>query len=134
MKTKPSPKTEKPIMPLRDRLFSFALNFSSSQISSRWETLNPTQIPAIAPSALKKREENEKTLPPQSIGTYPPAIDPTTSPVIMKVLAIEFFLCGNRIAKFSAKFISEAEQQARKAFLGVRSGVRKQPRLDRESK
>ena len=65
------------------------------QISSRWEILNPSQIPARAPTPLKKIEDSEKTLPPQSTGTYPPAIDPTTSPAMMKVLDIKFFLCGD---------------------------------------
>jgi hypothetical protein len=41
--------------------------------------------------ALKKIEDSEKTLPPQSIGTYPPTIDPMKSPVMMKVLDIGFY-------------------------------------------
>jgi hypothetical protein len=41
-------------------------------------------MPANAPIALKIIEEKEKTLPPQSAGTYPPAIDPTNNPVITK--------------------------------------------------
>jgi hypothetical protein len=52
--------------------------------------LNPSQIPAKAPIALKITEEKEKTLPPQRSGTYPPAIDPRKSPVMMKVLDIKF--------------------------------------------
>jgi hypothetical protein len=45
--------------------------------------LYPSQIPASPPAPLKRIELIEKTLPPQTAGKYPPAIDPSTIVVMI---------------------------------------------------
>ena len=43
-------------------------------------SLKASQMPAMPPAALKRTEETEKKLSPQSAGMKPPTVEPTKSP------------------------------------------------------
>jgi hypothetical protein len=58
------------------------------QMSNFNAILYPTQMPANPPAAVRKIEDIEKTLPPQSTGAYPPAREPTIMPNITNVFII----------------------------------------------
>lgn len=60
--------------------------------------LYPAQMPAKPPTAPSNIEDTEKTLPPQSRGTYAPAKDPIIMPVITRVFIVVFaFLLLSRV-------------------------------------
>ena len=54
-------------------------------------TLNPNQIPTIAPAAPKNRDEKERTPAPHNSGMRLPTVDPTNIPSQTKDFEDMFF-------------------------------------------